>query len=115
MKTYFVLGFTIVLLLACHKPTEGSQTTDQELVQLIIELHLMEAKIEKEKWHLRDTLRHMSLSRLAALHHKTVEQLKTDINNLQLDPDKAHRIYKSVTKELKALEQNTKKKNEHKK
>ncbi len=93
-----------LLFFTCSESAKNYSISDTEMVDVLVELHLAEAKIEKEKWHLRDSLRLKFLNRIAEMHNLDKEELSEDIRLLQNDPDRAQGLYQKVTERLLDLE-----------
>ncbi len=75
------------------------------MTELLLDMYLAEAVVEKEKWHLRDRMELIYLEHIAATHGMKTEEIHDAVKWLQRHRDYAHAVYKRLVIKLKEIEQ----------
>ena len=99
-----ILISILALLVACSKNIEQPTLSDDEFVEILIDVHLAQVKVDEYQWKLRDDLRFKFFKKIAELHHMTSDELEVQINLMQGKPKHAKIIYDRLSERLKELE-----------
>lgn len=85
-----------VLLLACEQRNETTLPTDEVLIELIYDLHLAEASMNRVHASRQDSVSDVLRERIASSYGISPEQMDTWLSELQQSPDHLNAVYDSV-------------------
>lgn len=85
-----------MLLLGCEQRSEGTLPTDGVLIDLIYDLHLAEASMNRVHASRQDSVSDVLRERIASSYGISPEQMDSWLSELQQSPDHLTTVYDSV-------------------
>jgi len=89
--------------LSCKKPLPLEKYTDEELINLVLDVQLANAAVLNSSKSLQDSLKDAYRSQVSEIHHKTYEEIDTIIKYVHLDLPRFNIIIDSVYKRVNRL------------
>lgn len=103
MKRITIGILTIFLMTNCGKQEEEAMEINEDrLVQIMVDLHVIEASLATVNSSYRDSIRQVALEKCAGLHKISVEELEKELLYVDRNPGYQQLLYKRVLDTLES-------------
>jgi hypothetical protein len=92
----------VLLLFNCSR--DESHLSDEELSNLLADVHISELSLKRHDEELRDSLKELYIDRLCKIHDITREEMKYELELLNDDRERQSDIYVITIEKLQELE-----------
>ncbi|MDX1476547.1 MAG: hypothetical protein R3301_02535 [Saprospiraceae bacterium] len=96
----WICACCLLVLIACREEPPELPLSDQELITILVDLHLAEGAMQRVPAEWKDSIGAEVRARIAVQHGMTPEEIETLIGRLQLVPEKSMMLYDSVIARL---------------
>jgi hypothetical protein len=105
MRWGFIFLFVCSVLFSCQNKDEVLEIDEDKIVQILADMHIIEASIASVNAYYRDSLQQVALRKCAEIHEMTVEQLEAQIMYIDQRPEYHRKLYKRVIDTLESFMQ----------
>lgn len=96
--------FTFLLLASCGEKEVPIPLSEEQLIEVLIDMHIAESMIEKLPVSDRDTVGNVYYRMIYREHDISKEDFDASINVLREDPERLNKVYSKILEELNVLE-----------
>lgn len=97
-------ALALLLLLSCNKEEPALPIPEDELVSVLVDVHLAEAALQDAYGAKKDSLAELYYNQIYRLHDIEEEAFNKAIKQLRNEPERVERLYERVLEELSIRE-----------
>lgn len=104
MRYFVVLLFCFILTGSCSTPEDETQIPDEELVVLLVDLHIAEAATSHLPTDIKDSVTNIYYEQIYRKHEVDSLMFKAQMDKLKKEPGDLKKIYEKVVSELEKVQ-----------
>jgi len=105
MKWGFIFLLVCSVFFSCQNKDKVLEIDEDKIVQILADMHIIEASITSVNAYYRDSLQQVALAKCAEIHEMTVEELEAQIMYIDQRPEFHRKLYQRVIDTLESFMQ----------